>query len=306
MNIKLPALWLIYLIFIGLNACKSSEKTTQKTTTDRPKLVFGLLPTDDEYEQETHMNGLVKYLSNKTGMEVTYRHEIDYYVIVEDMSEGLIDIAFTGPLAYLMAHDVAHCQVLVTTAHKEHGNLNTYKSVFITRSDSKIETFEDYVKNFDSLKTAFVDPFSATGSVIPSAKLYEAGIKIGAGHPNAIFEGSHRNAIDSLMAGIVDVAAVSDMALSSMVHEGKIKRKDFRIFWESENIPPVPIFVREDMNEEIKKKLTDAFLNLPKEAPEVHQKFVEMWGDDLIFIKANDEMYKPMKEISKFIHHPKN
>lgn len=304
MNIKNVAFWLICICLVKLTSCKSSQNITQNGT-QKTKLVFGLLPTDDKYEQETHMNGLVKYLSKKTDMEVTYRHEMDYYVIVEDMSEGLIDIAFTGPLAYLMAHDVNHSEVLVTTAHKKTNKLNTYKSVFITRSDSKIKTYEDYIKNFDNLKTAFVDPFSASGSVIPSAKLYESGIKVGKGHPNAIFEGSHRNAIDSLVAGKVHVAAVSDSELNIMIAENKIKAKDVRIIWESKPIPPVPIFVRTGMDAKLKEKLTQALIDMPKEDPKTHQQFVQMWGENLIFVRANDQMYAPMKEISKFIHHKK-
>jgi len=300
-----PKLWLVLGLILAINACNMPKNTSLKNVPpERQKLVFGLLPTDDNYEQERHMNGLVQYLSEKTGLEVTYRHEIDYYVIVEDMQVGLIDISFTGPLAYIMAHDVAHAEVLVTTAHP-HGDLNTYKSVFITRSDSKIKTFEQYVKEFDSLKTAFVDPFSVTGSVIPSAKLMKEGIRVGQGHPSAIFEGSHRHAVDSLMAKRVDVAAVSNMELEAMIHEKKIERSDFRVLWESGAIPPVPIFVRENMNENLRKKLIDAFLTLPKEKPEIHKSFSEMWGENLIFVKANNEMYEPIKEISKYIHQHK-
>jgi len=297
---------LLALVF-AVSACKITKDTGQKNENiplQNGKLVFGLLPTDDNYEQEKHINGLVQYLSEKTGLEVTYRHEIDYYIIVEDMQTELIDISFTGPLAYIMAHDVAHAEVLVTTAHPD-GKLNTYKSVFITHSDSKIKTLDQYIKQFDSLKTAFVDPFSVTGSVIPSAKLMEEGIRVGQGHPSAIFEGSHRQAIDSLIAKSVDVAAVSDMELEAMIQEKKIKRSDFRILWESNAIPPVPIFVRENMDKILKTKLIDAFLSLPDEKPDIHKSFSEMWGKDLIFVKANNQMYEPIKEISKYIHHHK-
>ncbi|MFP3339832.1 PhnD/SsuA/transferrin family substrate-binding protein, partial [Micrococcus sp. SIMBA_131] len=78
----------------------------------------------------------------------------DYNGVVEAMNYDQIDMAYFGPLTYVIAHEKSGAKAIVTQLIDGEP---FYHSYIITNTENEWETLEDYLENSEERSFAFGD-----------------------------------------------------------------------------------------------------------------------------------------------------
>jgi phosphonate transport system substrate-binding protein len=134
-----------------------------------------------------------------------------------------------------------------------------FKSVFIT-SDKSIGKLEDLKgKTF-----AFGSESSTSGHLMPRYYLLGANINPDADMRRIAFSGAHDATAAAVAGGKVDAGALNISVWEKLVSQNKVDSSKVNVFYTTPGYFDYNWTVRADMNPELRKKLTDAFLSLNK------------------------------------------
>lgn len=269
----------LLLIAIGLGACAKKEEP----------LKMALIPGAEALEEVERYKPIAEYLGEQIGKEVELIVCTDYTAVVTSLKVGDCDIARLGPFSYLLAVEEAKAEIIVRGVKKSTGQ-DAYLGYIITRADSGIKTLEDIKgKTF-----AFVGVASTSGYLIPQAMFKSAGID-----PEKDFEtsfaGSHAAVIEAVKAGQVDAGATCDNRIEDALEAGVIEEGEIFIVAKTDPIPMSPEVVRSGMDPALKKKIQDAYLNMPSDLAE--QAVGKLSG----YVKAVDSDYDFLREVAKVL-----
>lgn len=253
-------------------------------------LVMGLIPAEDNQEVLRDFEPLVEYLSEELGVEVEPYTATDYSGIIEAMRSGEVDVAWFGPLSYVLAEEVADAEAVAVPYEKE-GEEPTYKSVILTQADNdEIDSVEDVAgKTF-----SFVDPSSTSGYLYPQKMLKDAGVDPEQDLAEARFAGGHDASILAIQNGNVEAGASWDGQLQTMIEAGAVEEDSVKVIAESDPIPKDPIAVRGDLPEDVKKRIQDVFLTVTPET--VGEESLGSEGA-IGYQEVSDENYDPVRKL---------
>src|SRR5262249_48886373 len=96
--------------------------------TDPPRLKVALLPDEQAGTVIANNQGLKEYLERQLGKEVELMVTTDYSSMIEAVRHGRIDLAYFGPLSYVLAR--SKCDIEPFAAMKVKGS-TTYQAVLI-------------------------------------------------------------------------------------------------------------------------------------------------------------------------------
>ena len=244
----------------------------------------------------TVFNELADYLSEEIGIPVELYRTSGYGPIIEAMRSRKIDFGQSGgSFTYMIAHEKAGAEAAVVRGTPE--GRGVYSSIIVTSPSTGIKSIEDVKTRQDELVFAFVDPASTSGHLVPRAGLQSMNIDP-EGFKRLIYTMNHTNSAMTLMAAKVDVGAISRSTFDRMIEAGRMKPDDLVILWESAPIPNSPIVVRHDLPQDIKDKISMAFLKLNDGGPLLEAMREQAGVDNLIYYPANDAMWDPIREIA--------
>jgi phosphonate transport system substrate-binding protein len=181
-----------------------------------PDLVMGLIPAENNEEIKKTFEPMRAYLEKKLNRKVKMYTATDYSSIIEAMKKKRVDIAFFGPLSYVLAEQEAGAEAFAVGVE---GNRKTYKSAFVVPGNSPIKSIQD----LQGKSVAFVDPASTSGSLVPSYLIKKATGKM----PQEFFgkltyAGSHDAVELAVKNRSVDAGADNDITYASMIQKGLI------------------------------------------------------------------------------------
>lgn len=252
-------------------------------------LVMGIIPAEDNSEMLRQYEPIVEYMSKELGVEVEPYTATDYSGIIESMRSGDVQVAWFGPLSYVLATEVAGAEA-IAVQQTEEGQDPTYKSLIVTQPDSDIQSIEDLQgKTF-----SFVDPASTSGNLFPRKAMVDAGLEPDTDLAEATYAGGHDASALAVANGDVEAGAVADSTLESMVSEGVMEEGDLRVVAESDPIPESPIAVSEDLPEPAKQQLKELFLGMTPETVGAET----LGSEDAIgYVEAKDEDYQAVRDL---------
>lgn len=157
----LIALFAVLGLVVGCGGDRGSAKAQQDGEMPDP-LVMGLIPAEDNQEVIRGFQPAADYLGEQLGTEVELYTATDYSGIIEAMRSGEVDLAWFGPLSYILAADVADAEAIVVQLNKDSGE-PTYRSLIITQPGSGIGELGD----LEGRTFSFVDPASTSGYSSP-------------------------------------------------------------------------------------------------------------------------------------------
>lgn len=255
-------------------------------------LKLGLIPADDAQEMLKEYQPVADYLGKVLNMKVEITVTNDYTAAIEAMRSKHIDMAWFGPLSYVLAHDVANGEAIVNGLRNDTGQ-STYKTIIVTRFDSGIKTLND----LKGRTFAFVDPASTSGNLMPRKIFKDNGIDPDKDFSLTYYAGTH-NAVELAVANRkVDAGADSDNSYDRMVKEGQIDPKVNVIIFRSEPIPGSPIVVRGDLPEDLKSKIQDALVEMDEQT--IHK--VSGWGIISKYVPVEDKDYDVIRDMVKIL-----
>jgi phosphonate transport system substrate-binding protein len=259
---KLGLLFVILAILI-ITACGTKEENKEKGSNKKDEVfTIGVIPAQTEGEMKGALDKLQNVLSEEMDREVKITSYPDYNGVVEAMNYEKIDMAYFGPLTYVVAHEESGAKAIVTQLIKGEP---FYYSYLITHKDSQYETIDDMIKDVKNVKFAFGDPSSTSGSLIPGIKLKDEGVYKSESENdfnNVRFTGSHDATALAVQNKQVDVGAIDSAIYDKLVEEKSIDGKQFKIIWKSEKLFQYPWAVSKNTDKETVKQLQDVFLGI--------------------------------------------
>ena len=252
-------------------------------------LVMGVIPAEDNQEMVRLFEPVADHIGEELGTEVELYTATDYSGIIEAMRSGQVDLAWYGPLSYVLANKVAGAEAIAVQIAEEGETDPTYHSLMVTRKDSGIGDIRD----LEGKTFSFVDPASTSGNLFPRKAFDEAGMDPEEDLAESTYAGGHDASVLAVENGTVDAGAVADTTYDLMVEEGMIEENDLRVIHESEPIPESPIAVREDLSPEVKKQLEDVLVEMTPE-----KVGSDTLGEDAVgYVEAEDSDYDVIREL---------
>ncbi len=267
-----------------------SVKSPSVNTAQKP-IIFACIPYESELKLIEAFQSLADYIAEQTGIPVNLEIKKSYKEIIDGLSNGDIDLANTGPLVYIKAHDNQEPMLCKTNAQSS--STPFYKSYIIVRKDSGIKK----ISQLKGKKFAFTDRESTSGYLLPVLMLADAGVKDLKFFSEVRFTGNHDSAFLAVYNGYVDGAGISNYAFTKATDK---RLGDVIVIKESDSIPTAPITVRANMPSEQVKKIKEAFLKISAaDKPETKNvlDIFKIKG----YIDASDKDYEPIRRARKAI-----
>lgn len=246
-------------IILTLAACGDSSKDSAETTEDKP-FTIGVIPAQTEGAIDKAMNKLQTILSKELDRDVSVEVYPDYNGVVEAMNYDKIDMAYFGPLTYVVAYEKSGAKAIITQLIDGEP---FYHSYVITHADNPWKSLDDLLKNPGKINFAFGDPSSTSGSLIPGIELEDRDVYETENKHNlnsVRFTGSHDATALAVQNKQVDAGAIDSAIFNQLVESGKVDDKQVKVIWKSDKLFQYPWAVHKDTDKETIKKLQKAFL----------------------------------------------
>lgn len=230
---------------------------------DPETLKVALLPDENASTVIKNNKPLEIYLEKELGKKIELVVTTDYSSMIEAMRHGRIDIAYFGPLSYVLAKQKSDIEPFA--AMKQKGS-TTYQSVLIANTGAGIAKISDIVNK----NVAYGDKASTSSHLIPKSILAENGLKAGENYREH-FVGAHDAVAMAVQNGHAQAGGLSKPIFESLVQRGLVDPNKVKVLAESKLYPQYPWTMRSNLKPELKEKIRAAFLNLKD--PEVLKPF---------------------------------
>jgi len=239
----------------------------------REGLVLAFIPQENPEKLLTDAEVISAWLANELGVPVRGFVTADHAAAVEALRNGSADISFMGALPYVLANRHIGATILLAEVYR---GMASYTGRIFVRADSGIEQLAD----LRGRSIAFADPISESGYLYPLDTFVEAGLLERGEEPRRFFSrvffaGGYQQAIQAVVAGLVDAAGVSQYAdlLLSPAQQAEV-----RWIAESRPIPSHTVIARQDLDPELSARFVSAMLKLND--PENRYLLQHVYGPD--------------------------
>jgi phosphonate transport system substrate-binding protein len=283
---------LICILAISIAALRNPAAARENTTDDlrKPqKLVIGLLPEQNSFEQRKRFEAIARYISKHLDIEV-YLYTLPHYSnIVEAFNEGLINAAFWGSFSYVLNHDAVSVELLARPVWPD--GRATYRGNIFVRKDSGIRSVAD----MEGKILVLVDKATTAGYLYPVSYMKEHNIDdIENFFSSVYFSGTHDGSAWAVYKAEADVGACKDRIFQSLAAEYPQFKEQMVVLAESFELPSNGIGVRSDLARVFKERLRDLLLSLDK-SEEGRAALKDMGA--IKFILAGEEDYAPLYQM---------
>jgi len=171
----------------------------------------------------------------------------DYSSMIEAMRHGRLDLAYFGPLSYVMAKSKSS-NIEAFAALKKKGR-TTYQAVVIANAASGIRSISDIAGK----DVAYGDVASTSSHLIPKSMLAEKGLEAKKSYREH-FVGSHDAVAIAVQNGTAQAGGLSKPIFESLVERRIIDTAKVRVIAESKPYPEYPWTMRSDLTPALKEK----------------------------------------------------
>ncbi len=219
------------------------------------KLTIGLLPGESAPTVMRLNEPLRAYLEKRLGLPVELLVGANYAATGEALRFGRLDIAYLGPVTYILQSRRTKLEPFARPTHAEVGP--TFQAVVIVPADSPAATLAD-LKGKD---VAFGDPASTSGTWVPRYMLLEAGLVSGRDYTMHAL-GAHDAVAMAVANHKADGGGLSMPIFKRLISEQKLDASAVRVLADS---PPIPEYMwtfREGLDPAFKEEVREAFLSV--------------------------------------------
>lgn len=218
-------------------------------------LTIGLLPGESAPVVIRLNEPMRAYLEKKLGIPVKLEVGGNYAATGEALRFGRLDIAYLGPVTFIMQS--RHVK-LVPFARPSHAGVGpTFQAVIIVPADSTAKSLAD----LKGQEVAFGDPASTSGTWVPQYQLLAAGLVAKKDYtPRAL--GAHDAVALAVSNHRVAAGGLSMPIYHRLIKEGKLDPKTVRVLAESPAIPEYMWTFREGLAPAFQEEIKNAFLSV--------------------------------------------
>jgi phosphonate transport system substrate-binding protein len=220
-----------------------------------PKVLrVALLPDENASTIIKNNQGLKKYLETYLGKKIKLIVTTDYSSMIEAMRFGRLELAYFGPLSYVLAKSKSDIEAFA--ALKKKGKI-TYNAVVINNLKSGINSIAD-IKGKD---VAYGDIASTSSHLIPRAELMDRGLELKVDY-KGYYLGSHDAVAIAVQNGRANAGGLSKPIFESLVERGMISLDKVKVLLVSKPYPNYPWAMRSNLKSDLKNKIKAAFVEM--------------------------------------------
>jgi phosphonate transport system substrate-binding protein len=249
-------------------------------------LKVALLPDENASELIKRNQPLKEYLQRELGKEIQLIVTTDYSSMIEAMRFGRIDLAYFGPLSYVLARSKADIEPLAAMVSD---GKPTYRSVVIANVNANVNSLGD----IKAKKVAFGDRASTSSHLIPKTMMAEAGLVHDRDYQQH-FVGTHDAVAVNVANGNAEVGGLSEVIWKTLLERKLVDAGRVKVIAYSKEYPQYPWTMRSDLAPELKNKIRSTFVNLKD--PEVLKNFK---ADG--FVPITDKDYDVIRDMGKLL-----
>lgn len=244
----------LFGILVGATLALGLAHPAVAAEADPALLKVALLPDENASELIKRNQPLKEYLEKTLSKKIEIIVTTDYSSMIEAMRFGRIDIAYFGPLSYVLAKsksDIEPFAAMVADGKP------TYRSVVIANAKAGVNSFAE----IKGKKMAYGDRASTSSHLIPKTMLTQAGISADRDYQQH-FVGAHDAVAVNVANGNADAGGLSEVIWKSLVERKLIDASKVKVLGYSKEYPQYPWTMRSNLKPELKAKVRDAFLTL--------------------------------------------
>ena len=140
----------------------------------------------------------------------------DYSSMIEVASKGRLDLAYFGPLSYVLAKTKSNIEPF---AALEKDGKNTYQALVIGNAESGIDSYE----KIEGKIMVYGDQASTSSHLIPKSMLKEKGLKAGENYEE-VFVGAHDAVAVAVANGKAEAGGLSKPIFMGLIEKGTIDK----------------------------------------------------------------------------------
>ena len=221
---------------------------------DPDKLIVALIPDENAATVIQDNQGLKDYLTEAFDKEIELVVTTDYSSMIEAARNDRLDLAYFGPLSYVLAKAVSDIEPF---AARIKGGTKTYNSCIIGNTKKGVTSFDD----IKGTTFALGDPASTSSRLFPELTLAENGLTKGKDF-QGVFLGSHDAVALAVQNGNAQAGGMACPILKSLKKKGVIDPSKVTTIAESSPIPQYPWTMRSTLSPELKENIRVTFLEL--------------------------------------------
>lgn len=254
---------------------------------DPETLKVALLPDENASTVIKNNKALKDYLEKALDKKVKLIVTTDYSSMIEAMRHGRIDLAYFGPLSYVMAKSKSDIEAFAAIVKKGSA---TYQGVVIGNASAGVSTLAD-IKGKDM---AYGDPASTSSHLIPKSILAAEGLVHGDDYKEH-FLGAHDAVALTVQNGKAQAGGLSRPIFESLVEKGVIKADKVNVITYSKPFPQYPWTMRSDLAPALKAKIKEAFYSVKDKSVLKHFKAQR-------FAPMKDKDYDVVRDLAKILN----
>ncbi|MDE5109679.1 MAG: phosphate/phosphite/phosphonate ABC transporter substrate-binding protein [Trichodesmium sp. St17_bin3_1_1] len=229
---------LFFSLLLSISTTTVSCAGPELSDKNSESLRVAVLPWQSSKGQQEKLQPLAKYLGTHLKHPVNFQITKNYAEAVDLIVKEEVDMAYLAALTYIKARERnPNIKPLVIPINRISGR-PWYTSVIIADTTKNIKTIED----LKGKRFAFVSPSSTSGFLIPMNGLQTAGIDPTRDFSKIRYSGSHDQATQDLVDGVVDAVTNDKASFLRSQKSGKLDA-NYKIIWESGPIPAPPIVI---------------------------------------------------------------
>ncbi len=279
------------LLFLG--ACGGADEENENGSEAEDALEIAVIPAQSSGEMEEGLAKLEDTLNDSMDQEVAVEHYPNYNAVVEALNYGHIDMAYLGPLTYVVANEESGAEAIIT---QEIDGEPYYYSYILTHKDQPWDSLDDLLGDSEEVDFAFGSISSTSGSLIPGLELRDRGVFESEDEhdfASVRYTGSHDVTASAIESQEVDAGAIDSAIYNELVADGVVDDSQLKIIWESEQLYQYPWAVPSDMDDETKQALQDAFTSIEDE------EILEIFGGASAFVETDHSHYESISKAAE-------
>jgi len=237
-----------FALCVGWTAAQAADGKPER-------LQVGLLPGESAPTVMRLNEPLRAYLEKRLGLPVDLVVGANYAATSEALRFGRLDIAYLGPVTYILQGKKAKLEPFARPSHEIVGP--TFQAVIIVPADSPAKSLAD----LKGQEIAFGDPASTSGTWVPRYMLVAAGLVSDRDYTLRVL-GAHDAVAFAVSNHKVAAGGLSKPIYDRLLKEGKIDPKSVRILADSPAIPEYMWVFREGLDPAFKEQIRKAFIEV--------------------------------------------
>jgi len=257
--------WILPLLLLS-QATGAEEK---KETT----LIVALKPDKNPEAMILERKELQEFLSKSLKKEVKVIVPLSGAVIQEGLANGTIDLAYISGMEMIKSEASGSAELLLAT---ELAGKPFYQSYWLVKKDSALKSVSD----LKGKPIAFASRTSTSGFLIPTYDLVKKKLLTKKANPqeffgkgNVTYGSGYVSAIERVLQGQAEAAAVSDYVMEKDKHLSLEQKSQLRILAKQGPVPTHILAVRKALPKEEKEALATAFLAMNKQSDTLEKIF---------------------------------